>query len=276
VKRNTVSRTYRISVVAALLVAAATASLSADRVKLRSGKVIEGMFMGADSRSVRILLDDGQVSEVPIADTVAVEFSARKPAAPPAPKPAPKPAPAAAAPAPAAAAPASRTVTVPAGTPINVRLTQAIDVDATQAGMTFKGVVDDPVMIGGSIVIPRGASAILQAAKVEQSGKMKGSDKISLKLNAVSFGGMVHEVSSTYVESKGKGEGKKTGRKLAGGAGLGAIVGGIAGGGEGAAIGAAIGGVTGAAVAAGGEEHLKLPAETRLQFQLSAAVTIRS
>ena len=42
-------------------------------------------------------------------------------------------------------------------------------------------------MIGGSIVIPRGASAMLQAVKVEQSGKMKGSDKITLKLNAVGF-----------------------------------------------------------------------------------------
>lgn len=71
--------TRRISVVAAMLVFATSVSLSADRIKLRSGKVIEGMFMGADSRSVRVLLDDGQVSEVPIADAVAVEFSARKP-----------------------------------------------------------------------------------------------------------------------------------------------------------------------------------------------------
>ena len=105
---------------------------------------------------------------------------------------------------------------------------------------------------------------------------MKGSDKISLKVNSIGFGGMVHEVATTYVETKGKGEGKKTARKVGGGVGLGAIVGGIAGGGEGAAIGAAIGGVTGAAVASGGEEHLKLPAETRLQFQLSAAVNIGS
>lgn len=263
----------RTRLLAMLVVVATGVSLSADRVKLRSGKVIEGMFMGADSKSVRVLLDDGQVSEVPIADAVAVEFSARKPAPPP-PPPAPKPAakPAAA----AAPAPASRVVTVPGGTAINVRLTQAIDVDASQAGMAFKGVVDDPVMVGGSIVIPRGASAMLQAVKVEQSGKMKGSDKITLKLNAVGFGGMVHQVATTYVETKGKGEGKKTGRKVAGGAGLGAIVGGIAGGGEGAAIGAAIGGVTGAAVSAGGEEHLTLPAETRLQFQLTAAVSIRS
>ena len=266
--------TRRTRLLAMLLVLATGVSLSADRVKLRSGKVIEGMFMGADSKSVRVLLDDGQVSEVPIADAVAVEFSARKPAPPP-PPPAPKPAPKPAAAAPAAPAPASKVVTVPGGTPINVRLTQAIEVDGSQAGMTFKGVVDDPVMVGGSIVIPRGASAMLQAVKVEQSGKMKGSDKITLKLNAVSFGGMVHQLATTYVETKGKGEGKKTTRKVAGGAGLGAIVGGIAGGGEGAAIGAAIGGVTGAAISAGGEEHLKLPAETRLQFQLTAAVSMR-
>ena len=257
-----------------LLVFATGASLSADRVKLRSGKVIEGMFIGADSKSVRVLLEDGQVSEVPIANAVALEFSAREPAKapPPAAKPAAKPAVAAA----SAPAPPAKVVTVPAGTPINVRLTQAIDVDGSQTGMKFKGLVDDPVMIGGSIVIPRGASAMLQAVTVEQSGKMKGSDKITLKLNAVGFAGMVHEVATTYVESKGKGEGKKTGRKVAGGAGLGAIVGGIAGGGSGAAIGAAVGGATGAAVSAGGEEHLKLPAETRLQFQLTAAVNIRS
>ncbi len=236
------------------------------------------MFMGADSKSVRVLLDDGQVSRG--ADCRRRRRSSSRRASRPASAGAgSKARPQASRSGDSRAAtpaPASKVVTVPAGTPINVRLTQAIDVDSSQAGMNFKGVVDDPVMIGGSIAIPRGASAMLQAVKVEQSGKMKGSDKITLKLNAVGFGGMVHQVATTYVETKGKGEGKKTGRKVAGGAGLGAIVGGIAGGGEGAAIGAAIGGATGAAVSAGGEEHLQLPAETRLQFQLSAAVSIRS
>jgi hypothetical protein len=259
------------------LVMVAGVSLSADRVRLRSGKVVEGMFMGGDSKSVRVLLDDGQVSEVLLEDVATVEFSARKPAKPapprtPAAAPA-APAPRAAAPAPAAA-PARTKVTVPSGTAVNVRLTQAIDVDATKAGQTFKAIVDDPVLVGGSIVIPRNASAVIQAVSVEQSGKMKGSDKISLKLNAIGFGGMVYEVTSAYVESKGKGEGRRTARKVGGGAGLGAIVGGIAGGGEGAAIGAAVGAIGGAAVASGGEEHLKLAAETRLTFQLMSAITV--
>ncbi len=259
-------RTRLVYCIAAALVVAAGVSLSADRVRLRSGKVIEGLFMGGDSKTVRVLLDNGQVSEIRLEDTVAVEFDVRKPPAPPASPPR--------APAPAAkAAPVS--VTVPAGTAVNVRLTQAIDVDVSKAGQTFKAIVDDPVMIGGSIVIPRGASAVLQAVQVEQSGKMKGSDKISLKMNSIGFGGRVYEVATAYVESKGKGEGKRTARKVGGGAGLGAIVGGIAGGGSGAAIGAAVGGATGAAVASGGEEHLQIPAETRLQFQLSGAVNIQ-
>ena len=248
-----------------LLVLGAGVSLSADKVRLKSGKVIEGVYMGGDSKAVRVLLASGQVSEIPLTEAVGVEFSPRKP---PAPAPAAVPA---AAPKPAA----PKMVTVPAGSAVNVRLTEAIDVDSSKAGMTFKAVVDDPVMVDGSIVIPRGASAILEAIHVEQSGKMKGSDKVTLKMNAIGFGGFVYPVSSSYNQSKGKGEGKRTGRKVGGGAGLGAIVGGIAGGGEGAAIGAVVGGVTGAAVASQGEEHLQLPAETRLNFQLSAAVNIR-
>ena len=253
---------------AAALVVVAGISVDADRIKLRSGKVVDGMFVGADSKSVRVLLDNGSVTEVKIADVVTVEFAERKPPPPPS-----KPSPVPAAAAPPRAQP--KAVTVPAGTVVNVRLTQDIDVDVSQAGQRFKGTVDDPIMVGGSIVVPRGAQATLQAVQVQQSGSMKGSDKITLKLNTISYGGMVYEVASTYVETKGKGEGKKTARKVGGGAGLGAIVGGIAGGGEGAAIGAAIGGVTGAAVASSGEEHLKLAAETRLQFQLTSAVNFR-
>src|SRR3954469_25813995 len=129
--------------IATVLILGTAAALSADRVRLRSGKVVEGMFMGGDSKSVRFLLDSGTVSEIPLEEAVAVEFTARKP------KPAPAAAPAAKAPAAApAAAPAPaaarKTVSVPAGTGLNVRLTQAIDVDASKAGQTFKAIVDDP------------------------------------------------------------------------------------------------------------------------------------
>jgi hypothetical protein len=251
---------HRSPILVALLVLAAGTMVSADRVRLRSGKIIEGTLTGSDSTTLRLLLANGTRADVPVADIAGIDFSSRTPAPPPA---APSP----------ARAPVS--VTVPAKTMVNVRLTESIEVDATKAGATFRSLVDDPVMLDGKVVIPRGAVVIVQAASVAQSGAMKGSDKITLKANSITFGGQTYEIVTAYVETKGSGEGKKTARKVGGGAGLGAVIGGIAGGGSGAAIGAAVGGATGAVVASQGQEHLKLPAETRLQFQLSAAVTIK-
>jgi hypothetical protein len=168
----------------------------------------------------------------------------------------------------------ARAATVPAGATINVRLTENIEVDLAHAGMTFKGRVDDPVAVDGQIIIPREAVAVMQAVKVAQSGAFKGSDQISLKLNTVSFGGRIYQVATEYATASGEGEGKRTARKVGGGAGLGALVGGIAGGGEGALVGAVVGGIAGTAVSASGEEHLRLPAETRLQFKLTIAVRV--
>jgi hypothetical protein len=251
-------RSLTLSTTAVLLIWA-SASLLADRVRLRSGQTVNGSFMSADVKIVRMLLDSGEIAEFAVADIMAVEFSPRKTPPPAAPDPAKAPAP----------------ITLPSGTVLNVLLTQAIDVDATQTGMTFKALVDDPVMLGGKIVVPRNAAVVVQVAKVEQAGNLKGADKVSLKANTLSFGGRKYDIVTAYVEQKGQGEGKKTTRKVAGGAGLGAAIGGIAGGGTGAAIGALAGGGAGAAIAASGTEHLKLPAETRLQFTLTAAVTVQ-
>jgi hypothetical protein len=110
---------------------------------------------------------------------------------------------------------------------------------------------------------------------VAQSGEFKGSDQISLKLNSLSIGGVVYQVATEYATVEGRGEGKRTARKVGGGAGLGAMFGGIAGGGEGALIGATVGALAGTAVAASGEEHLRLDAETRLHFTLSSSVRIK-
>jgi len=243
-----------------ILVALATATLSADKVRLRSGQSVDGNLLSADVNLVRCLLANGSIVNIKAEEISAIEFAPRtKPAPPATPDPA-KPSP---------------PITVPQGTILSVRLTQAIDVDAASAGATYKAALSDPVMMNGKVVIPRNAQVMLQAAKVEQAGKMKGADKITMKANTVSFGGTRYDIVTTPVEQSGKGEGKKTAKKVGAGAGLGGLIGGIAGGGTGVAIGAAVGAATGAIVSSQGTEHLTLPAETALQFQLSAAVTVR-
>src|SRR5687767_1905820 len=147
-----------------MLVMMAGTIVSADRVRLRSGKVIEGTLTGADASTVRLLLANGSRADVAVADIAGIDFTSRTPAPPPAPpSPARAPAP----------------VTVPAKTMVNVRLTEGIDVDATKAGATFRSLVDDPIMMDGKVIIPRGAVVIVQAVSVAQSGTIKGSDKIS-------------------------------------------------------------------------------------------------
>jgi hypothetical protein len=247
----------------ALIPLVAGAVLNADTIGLRNGKSIEGTFLGGNTRQIDVLTSGGQSIRLAIEDIASVTFST----------PQTKAAPAASA-APAAAAPARQAVLIPAGTALRIRTIDAIDVDAAKAGMKFRASLDDPIMSGGSVVVPRGADVVLVASKVEQGGKMKGSDLIQLKATSISVGGKAVPIVTNLSETKSGGEGKKTTRKTLGGAGLGAIIGGIAGGGSGAAIGALAGGAGGAILSATGQPHLKVAAETRLEFQLAADVKI--
>jgi hypothetical protein len=246
-----------------------TALLSADTLILRDGRAIQGTFVSGSARQITFITPSGQTLQVPIASVMSLTFSAPAAAVAAAPKPAPTPPPAQR---PAAAKPA---VIIPAGTTLRISTIDAIDVDTSQAGKTFRASLSDPIMSGGNVLIPRGAPVVLVAAKVEQGGSMKGSDLIQLKANSVTVGGKQVPVVTNIVEQKTAGEGKKTTRKTLGGAGLGAAIGAIAGGGQGAAIGALAGGAAGAIVSASGQPHLKIPAETVLQFQLLADVRIQ-
>ena len=238
-----------------LLMALAALTLNADTLVLRDGKNMAGTFLGATTRHIEFLPSAGKAVKVPIQSVASVSFSELPVAAA----------------APQANRSASRPpVTFPAGTAFRVRTIDAIDVDTTQAGAKFRGAIDDPIMSGGEVIVPRGADVSLVAAKVQQGGKMKGSDLIELKVNSIVVGSRSYPVVTSVSDAKSGGEGKQTTKKVAGGAGLGAIIGGIAGGGKGAGIGALVGGVGGTVMAASGQPHLKIQAETRLTFQLLA------
>jgi hypothetical protein len=165
--------------------------------------------------------------------------------------------------------------TLPAGTILNVRTAQPIEADYAHVGLQVHAVVDDPVSVGGRIVIPRGTPATLEVVRVERSSNLKGRDRITLKMHSIRIGNRTYQVATNYVEFKGRSEGKRTARKVGIGAGVGAAVGGIFGGGTGAAIGAATGGATGGIVAGSGKKDLYVAAETRIQFRLESAVRIQ-
>ena len=212
----------------------------ADIIRFRNGDSITGTVVSANSKEVRLTDSRGNGFSFATADVEAVFFSAPPPPPPPPPTTAPAP-------------PPPMQATLPAGMTVSVRLIDGIDVDRTAAGEMFRASLDDPIIINGQVVVPRGAPAMLEAAKVQQSGRMSGSDKITLKLNTITIKNREYQVVASYAEQKGSGEGKKTAKKVVGGAGLGALIGGIAGGGKGAGIGALSGAALGTAISAGGE-----------------------
>jgi hypothetical protein len=236
-----------------VLLGAQTAAL-ADIVTLRSGQKVDGTFLGGTARQVEFQNSQGKTLTLPLGEIAGVSFTA-----PPPPPPPPKA--------------AGRAIQVPAGTNINVRLIDAINVDLAKPGQTYHASVDDPLMMGGNVVIPRGSDVLLTAAAVKQAGRFKGSDEISLKINTITVNGKPFAVVTDPVTQKGGSEGKKTARRTIGVAGLGAAIGGIAGGGTGAAIGAVAGAGVGTAASAGGQT-LKIPSETRFQFRLASAFNI--
>jgi outer membrane biosynthesis protein TonB len=195
---------------------------------------------------------------------------------PPPPAPAPAPAPAvAAAPAPPPP-PAFKTVTVPAGTTIPVRITQTLDSATTQQGQSFSGTVATDVMADGLVAIRQGTGVTGRVSAVQEAAHYKGSSLLTVELVSINRHGDSLAVSSQPYSVEGKGRGKNTVAKVGGGAAIGAIIGAIAGGGKGAAIGSA----AGAGVGAGANtitrgEQVQIPSESLVNFQLTNTLAIR-
>ncbi|HZT72030.1 MAG TPA: hypothetical protein VE996_00075 [Terriglobales bacterium] len=172
------------------------------------------------------------------------------------------------------APPAPQPVTIPSGTAISVRLSQALSSDHSAAGESFAGVISSPVVIGDQVVIPRGASVSGTVSLAASSGHIKGRSELALRITQISYNGQSYDVNGRWSEV-GPSRGSRSAKAIGGGAGLGALVGALAGGGKGAAIGA----LAGAGAGVAGEEltkpkQISLPAETVVHFVLSAPVEV--
>lgn len=194
------------------------------------------------------------------------------PAPPVAPVTAPAAAPAAPAPPPP---PERKQYVVPAGTTVSIRMIDSVDSSVNQAGEVFQASLDAPIVVGNDVVVPKGANVYVRLTSAASAGKMTGKSELHLQLVKLEYqGGSFPLVSSTYSEA-GKSRTTDTAKKIGGGAALGAIIGALAGGGKGAAIGAAAG--AGAGTVYQGATHgqaVKIPSETKLDFQLEQPATI--
>jgi hypothetical protein len=151
----------------------------------------------------------------------------------------------------------------------------SIDSSVNKAGEVFHASLDAPVVVGDDVVVPKGADIYVRLAAASSAGKMTGESELHLELVKLELRGQSYPLVSNTYSQAGESRGKDTAKKVGGGAVLGAIIGAIAGGGKGAAIGAAAGGGAGGVYqGATHGQQVKIPSETKLDFQLDQPVTV--
>lgn len=201
---------------------------------------------------------EDQPAQAPAAQAVA---SNPPPAAAPAPAPPPPPQP--------------TTIEIPAGTTMSIRMIDAVDSSVNQPGEIFHASLDAPVVVGDQVVVPKDADVYVRLANAASAGRMKGQSELQLQLVKLEFQGQSYPLTSSTYSLKGSSRGKDTAKKVGAGAILGTLIGAIAGGGKGAAIGAAAGaGAGGGYQAATHGKAVKIPSETKLDFQLEQPVNV--
>jgi hypothetical protein len=170
---------------------------------------------------------------------------------------------------------ASDPVTLPEHTAIRVSLDDTVATNLNRPGDHFAATVDEPVIIDGKTVIPRGAHAEGLVVDAERSGRLKGRARLELALQTVAVDGQDYEVHTIAHPRIGRDHKKRNIAWIGGGAAGGALIGALAGGGTGALIGGPVGAGAGTTVALlTGKKDIKLRAETPLKFELAEPVTI--
>jgi hypothetical protein len=243
----------------------------ADTLTLRSGQVVRGEYLGGDARHVKMAVGD-RVETYSVEDVSDLSFGGgqrmssdnvqqndndrrdngvRE------------------APAVGQLSAAVSGVVIPVGTSITVRMIDPVNSQQSRLGETFRASVDEPVMVDGQTVVPRGADAVTKLVEDQQSGKIEGKTVLTLVLQQVLVNGRMVDLTSGDVSQSSGSRGARSAKVIGGTAALGAIIGALAGGGKGAAIGAG----SGAAVGTGAEvltkgQTVKIPSETRLTFVL--------
>jgi hypothetical protein len=234
----------------------AMAAMAAETVTLKDGRVIAGNYLGGSPTEVKLVIGD-QVQTVDVQDIVRIDFDTGRPSTLD------------------TSRAAGDWITLPAGTNLVIRMIDGVDSERNSVGQTFAASLDEPVLIDGQTVIPRGADVVVKLVDAKESGKLTGRTTLTLDLMSVKVNGRMVDVNTETVTEESSSRGGRTAKVAGGTAVLGTIIGAIAGGGKGAAIGLGSGAALGAAaeILTKGQ-RVKIPSETRLTFVLENTVRL--
>lgn len=168
-----------------------------------------------------------------------------------------------------------KTLTIPAGTELKVRLVDAVSSAGNRSGESFLATLDQPIIVDGWVAVPKGTNVTGRVVAAEASGHLQHPAELSLTLGSIQLDGQNVDVDTSSYTRRGKSHAKRNAGFIGGLAGGGALLGALIGHGKGAAIGAGIGAGAGAGTAyATGKKDIYLPPETIIRFTLRQPITL--
>jgi hypothetical protein len=244
----------------------------ADSLELKNGSLIKGKFMGGTESEISFQVGSS-VQKYNVSDVVSLKFDSGGSASDMPEQP--KSVPSGNGTVEHASLKTPAYVIIPAGTHIAVRTIDGIDSTKNHVGDRFQASLEQPLVVGGNVVVNKGADVYGRLADSKQSGTFAGKSQLRLELTGIVVNGQTVPVVTGEYELTGKSRGASTAKRTVGGAAVGSIIGALAGGGKGAAIGAGVG----AGVGAGSEvimkgDQVKVPSETLLDFTVQQDVSI--
>lgn len=174
------------------------------------------------------------------------------------------------------AVPPPATLTIPAGTVLQVRMNEYLSSDRNQVGDRVSATLQQPIVVNGYVVARRGQTLVGQVEAAEKAGRVKGTSQLGIELTDMT---MVDGQSRPILTQLWKGSGGTSrgadAATIGGTTALGAAIGSVADWGTGAAIGAGAGAAAGiGAVLLTRGRPTVIPAEALLTFRLVDPVTV--
>jgi hypothetical protein len=168
-------------------------------------------------------------------------------------------------------------VTVPQGTLLQLRTSEALGSKKAKDGEPVQFTVIRDVAVGGVLALPKGATVhgVVSEVKKVGSGDLGGSSELALRLTSLDLGGQSYPLDSDQFKVKGPSKTGQTVGNAVGGGILGTIIGCAVGRGIGCAIGAGAGVAAGVgASAASSGPGVWIPAEALVTFHLNTPLTV--
>jgi hypothetical protein len=244
-------------IVAILVCSMMISVASADVLEMKDGQVLNGKYAGGTAGTLRFETSTG-VQVLETSQIVALTFTTAPaaPAAASAPPPADVP-----------VAPPAQAITIPAGTPLLVRMMDSIS-SKNKPGTRFTTTLEQDLVVNGVVVVKAGTKIYGELRSAKQAGRAVGKSEIDIRLTQLALGNEMPLIATSSFTDKGKSSGAKTVGAAAVGAGVGAVVNG----GEGAKKGAAIAG--GASLLKKGDT-VTVPPGSLLEFTLTQPLNVK-